>query len=68
LPRTKITKRDYGKIGALLVLLSVVALCIFGIASQSALDEAQKFFGYTLVLLFALFAYFQYFKEYTPTR
>ncbi len=66
--KTKVTKRDYAKIGALLTLVGVVIGSIFGINNLSGFDEAQKFFGYTVVLLFALFVYFEFFKEYKPTK
>jgi cell division protein FtsX len=63
--KRRYTRRDYTKIGALIGLLGVVVASLFGIHSLSGLDEAQKFFGYTLVLLFLIFVYFEYFKEYT---
>ena len=56
-------KRDWPKIGALILWFSVIATLIFLIWGIASFNEAEKFFGITLVLFLGMFVYFQFFFD-----
>ena len=59
-------KKDWGKIGAMLVFLGFIigtAKGIYDIPISETFTEAMKYFVFTLFLFLVFFIYFQFLKE-----
>jgi hypothetical protein len=59
-------RQNWEKIGATIGFLGLLVGLFFSI-NQLVLNDTQRYFGFTLVLLLAIFGYFNWFKEY-PIR
>lgn len=61
------TKKNWEKIGATIGFMALLVGLFFSI-NELVVNDAQKYFGFTLVIFLAMFGYFNWFKEYPTSR
>ncbi len=61
------TNKSWGKIGAMIAFLGLLFTLIFAINGLQ-IENTEKYFGFTLVLMLGMFGYFNWFKEVPTSR